>query len=80
MSSVGESGSAPSIGTRRAVPLKPTRPCSAAGMRIEPPVSEPSAAQAAPAATDTAPPELEPPGMRGLGSIEAVAGLSGVPW
>ena len=49
----------------RAVFLKPTRPCSAAGMRIEPPVSEPSAAQAAPVATETAPPDVEPPGMRG---------------
>ena len=62
VSSVVESGSAPSVGTRRAVLLKPTRPCSAAGMRIEPPVSEPSAAQAAPVATETAPPEVEPPG------------------
>jgi hypothetical protein len=49
-------------------------------MRIEPPVSEPSAAQAAPSATDTAPPEVEPPGMRGAGSSRDVAALAGVPW
>ncbi len=76
VSSVGDSGTAPSIGTSRAVLLKPTRPCSAAGMRIEPPVSEPSAAQAAPAATEAAPPEVEPPGMRGVGSRPSVAGLA----
>ena len=56
VSSVVDSGIAPSVGVSRAVFLKPTRPCSAAGMRIEPPVSEPSAAQAAPVATETAPP------------------------
>src|SRR6185503_2095578 len=67
-------------GVSRAVFLNPTRPCRAAGMRIEPPVSEPKAAQAAPVATDTAPPEVEPPGMRGVGSTAAVTGLGGVPW
>ena len=59
-----------------AVLLKPTSPCNAAGMRIEPPVSEPSAAQAAPAATEAAPPEVEPPGMRAVGSRSSVAGLA----
>ena len=49
-------------------------------MRIEPPVSDPSAAQTAAVATDTAPPEVEPPGMRGNGSSSAVAGFAGVPW
>ena len=43
VSSVVDKGTAPSAGTSRAVLLKPTMPCSAAGMRIEPPVSEPSA-------------------------------------
>ncbi len=76
VSSVVESGTAPSVGTRRAVPLKPTTPWSAAGMRIEPPVSEPSATQAAPVATDAAPPDVEPPGMRGVGSSASVAGLA----
>ena len=66
----GRQRPAPSIGTSRAVFLKPTRPCSAAGIRIEPPVSEPSAAQAAPAATETAPPEVEPPGTRAFGRGE----------
>ena len=44
----------PSVGTSRAVFLKPTMPHSAAGMRIEPPVSEPRPMKAAPVATDTA--------------------------
>ena len=39
-------------------------PHSAAGWRIEPPVSEPSAANASSAATTAAEPPLEPPGMR----------------
>src|SRR5688500_12932610 len=42
----------------------PTTPHSAAGWRIEPPVSEPSAIGANPAATDAALPPLEPPGTR----------------
>ena len=79
VSSVVESGIAPCLGVSRAVFLKPTSPCSAAGMRIEPPVSEPIAAHAAPVATETAPPEVEPPGMRGSASSKAVAGLAGVP-
>ena len=40
----------------------PTTPQSAAGWRIEPPVSEPSASGAKPAATATALPPDEPPG------------------
>ncbi len=43
-SSVEESGSTPSSGTRRAVGLLPTTPQHAAGMRQEPPVSVPIAA------------------------------------
>ena len=46
---------------------------------MEPPVSEPSAAQAAPQATETAPPDVEPPGMRGLASSANVATFAGVP-
>ena len=42
----------------------PTTPQSAAGWRIEPPVSEPSASGAYPAATAAADPPLEPPGTR----------------
>src|ERR687893_803890 len=40
----------------------PTTPHSAAGWRIEPPVSEPRARAAKPAATAAALPPLEPPG------------------
>jgi hypothetical protein len=54
VSSVDDRGRAPSSGVSRAVFLKPTMPHSAAGMRIEPPVSEPRPMKAAPAATETA--------------------------
>ena len=64
VSSVVDSGTAPSVGTSRAVHLKPTMPFSAAGMRIEPPVSEPRPTKAAPLATETAAPDDDPPGMR----------------
>ena len=73
-SSVGDSGNAPASGTRRAVGLKPTTPLSAAGMRMEPPVSEPMAISLVPSPAETPAPEDEPPGMR-AGS----AALPGVP-
>src|SRR5437868_15240218 len=41
-------------------------PQRAAGWRIDPPVSEPSASGAMPAATATADPPLDPPGMRSV--------------
>jgi hypothetical protein len=44
--------------------LRPTTPHSAAGWRIEPPVSVPSAHGARPAATAAALPPDEPPGTR----------------
>ena len=44
--------------------LSPTIPHSAAGWRIEPPVSVPIAHGASPAATAAALPPLEPPGTR----------------
>src|SRR4051794_29200897 len=44
--------------------LKPTTPQSAAGWRIEPPVSEPSDSGTICAATAAADPPLEPPGVR----------------
>ena len=69
VSSVVDSGKRACSGISRAVFLKPTMPHSAAGMRIEPPVSEPRPMKAAPVATDTAAPEDEPPGMRGTGGI-----------
>src|SRR3954470_13284774 len=46
------------------VGLRPETPQKAAGMRIEPPVSVPSAKAAAPVASATALPPLEPPGTR----------------
>ena len=49
---------------RLAVGLKPVRPHNAAGMRTEPPVSDPTAAYAIPSVTETAAPDDEPPGMR----------------
>ena len=63
-SSEVDSGSAPSVGTRRCVGLKPVSPHSADGMRTEPPVSEPMPTTAMPSVTDTAAPLDEPPGMR----------------
>src|SRR5437016_5741263 len=46
--------------------MSPTMPQNAAGWRMEPPVSEPSAATAVPFATAAAEPPLEPPGTRDL--------------
>ena len=75
VSSVKDKGTVPSSGTRRAVFLKPTMPCRAAGMRMEPPVSEPRPTKAAPVATETAAPLDEPPGMRGRSVATALAGV-----
>src|SRR5690242_19461531 len=44
--------------------MSPTTPQNAAGWRMEPPVSEPKAATAVPAATLAAEPPLDPPGTR----------------
>src|SRR5437879_12459759 len=49
---------------RPAVTLRPTTPHHAAGRRTEPPVSVPMATGARPAATATAEPLDEPPGVR----------------
>jgi hypothetical protein len=54
----------PYLDTRPYVGLTPTVPVSAAGCRIEPPVSEPMASGVMPDATATALPPDEPPGMR----------------
>ena len=59
-------------GTRAWVGFQPTRPQSAAGIRHEPPVSVPSAPCAIPSATETAPPEVEPPGMRRARAVPRV--------
>jgi hypothetical protein len=69
-----ESGNAPARGTRRAVGLKPTTPLSEAGIRTEPPVSDPIAMSLVPCPTETPAPEDEPPGMR-----SGSAALPGVP-
>ena len=82
LSSVKESGSAPSRGTRAAVGLKPTMPVRAAGMRQEPPVSVPIAPKAIRSVIEMAAPDEDPPGMRpplGSGWPRARTGLRGVP-
>jgi hypothetical protein len=73
-SSVKDSGKAPAVGTRWRLGFHPTMPQSAAGIRVEPPVSEPMAISHIPSATATAPPEVEPPGTRARSN-----GLPGVP-
>src|SRR5690348_2860760 len=50
--------------TRTREGLSPKRPQHAAGMRIEPPPSEPCASGSTPAATAAAAPPEEPPGVR----------------
>ncbi len=55
-------GSSPRARRARSVGLKPTMPQQAAGIRIDPPVSEPSAASARFAASAAAEPPLDPPG------------------
>src|SRR5439155_24948147 len=74
VSRLGASGQTPSTGTRPCVVLRPVTPQHAAGIRIDPPVSEPSATSASPVATATADPLEEPPGMS-AGSN----GFTGVP-
>ena len=64
VSSEKESGIAPARETRPYVGLIAEVPQKAAGSRIEPPVSEPSPAKLARAATEAAVPAEEPPGMR----------------
>lgn len=59
------------VGTEPCVGRRPATPHSAAGIRIEPPVSVPSATGAAPMATATAEPPLDPPASR--------AGSQGLP-
>ena len=54
----------PGSGTNPGVGFTPTRPQQAAGMRSDPPPSEPSASGAMPDATAAAPPPVEPPGVR----------------
>ena len=55
------------MGMRPRLGFNPTMPQSAAGMRIEPPESVPSASATHPVATATPAPPDDPPGVR-LGS------------
>src|SRR5215470_19540568 len=64
VSSDGASGTLPPRGTRPNVGLMPATPQSAAGIRMEPPVSVATAAGTSPAATAAADPPLEPPQMK----------------
>ncbi|MCY1307662.1 hypothetical protein D9M70_576010 [compost metagenome] len=64
VSSVGDRGTTPAVLHRPAVGRSPQTWLKAAGMRIEPLVSEPMAAAAKLEATATALPPLEPPGTR----------------
>ncbi len=61
VSRVGTSGNAPSSGISPHCDFKPTVPQHADGMRIEPPVSEPSAMSQRPAASAAPLPLDEPP-------------------
>ena len=61
VSSVGASGIAPRNGTRPLVGFHAVTPQAWAGMRSDPPVSDPSAATSAPPATAAADPDDEPP-------------------
>ena len=58
----GAKGQQPSIGTTPCVGLNPTIPQQAAGIRIDPAESVPSAASQRPAASAEAEPPLDPPG------------------
>ena len=72
-SSVVESGTTPVRGTRPKVGLRPVTPQAAEGIRIDPPVSVPTASGHSPAASAAALPPLEPPatrpGARGFGTV-----------
>src|SRR5690606_12694244 len=59
----GQVGITPVRGTRPKVGFMPTTPVYCAGMRLEPPSSVPTAANAIAPATATAEPALEPPGV-----------------
>src|SRR5690625_99212 len=76
LSSFGSSGKTPSVGQIPLLILSENIPLNAAGTRTEPPVSVPIAKAHKPAATATAEPELEPPGIR---CISGSCGFLGVP-
>lgn len=74
VSMLGASGHTPASGIRPPVVFRPATPQQAAGMRTEPPVSDPKATSASPVATATADPLDDPPGTR-----RGSSGLTGVP-
>src|SRR4051812_2202786 len=63
-SSVSVFGWIPAVSTSPNVGFRPTMPQADAGTRTEPPVSVPGARSTSPAASATADPEEEPPGIR----------------
>src|SRR5215468_8932332 len=62
-SRVRQAGTTPAVETRPRLGFKPTMLLNPAGTRPDPAVSVPSASGTRPAATATAEPELEPPGL-----------------
>ena len=62
-SSERQAGTTPAVETSPRLGLRPTMLLSPAGTRPEPAVSVPSASGTSPAATATAEPELDPPGI-----------------
>ena len=62
-SSVRQAGTTPAVETSPRLGFRPTMLLSPAGTRPEPAVSVPSASGTRPAATATAEPELDPPGI-----------------
>src|SRR5512146_282982 len=77
LSSVGDSGKMPCSEKALLENLWPTPPHSAAGIRTEPPVSEPMAKAHRPAAIATAEPPLDPPGVQ---CTRAFHGFHGTRW
>ena len=73
-SSVRQAGTTPAVEIAPRLGFKPTMLFEPAGTRPEPAVSVPSANGTSPAATATAEPELEPPGMS-----SRIEGLRGIP-
>ncbi len=61
---LSQSGTVPATLTSPNVGFSPTIPHSAAGIRIDPPVSVPTDANAIPVATAAADPPLDPPEIR----------------
>lgn len=62
--SVEKPSAAGKVGTRPGLGRSPTTPQNAAGLRSEPPMSEPSATATMPVASAAATPPLDPPALR----------------